>query len=149
LNGSLTPKTPTPKSPIQYTDEQKHFDDQNQNVHLSFLHLLIIEHHLPVVSAVLAYLFPIPTHPNNSQYKFYLLFKLSTTIMDSSTQTSADDASKLNSDLFELVEKLRIQLDAKDKELTEHKQQNKVIFCNVIIILTYFTFIILLRNFAK
>jgi hypothetical protein len=63
---------------------------------------------------------------------FYtFLFKLSTTIMDSTSKTSADDATKLNSDLFELVEKLTIQLNEKDKEVTEYKQQIKVISCNM------------------
>jgi hypothetical protein len=47
--------------------------------------------------------------------------------MDSSTQTLDGDAKSMN-DLFELVEKLTIQLNGKDKELMEHKQQNKVIF---------------------
>jgi hypothetical protein len=47
--------------------------------------------------------------------------------MDSTSKTSADDATKSDLSEFVEVEKLRIQLDAKDKELTEHKQQNKVI----------------------
>jgi hypothetical protein len=37
----------------------------------------------------------------------------------------ADDAKSLN-DLFELVEKLTIQLNDKDKELETNKQQNMV-----------------------
>jgi hypothetical protein len=45
--------------------------------------------------------------------------------MDSSTQTSADDAKSMN-DLFELVEKLTIQLNEKNKELQESRQANEV-----------------------
>jgi hypothetical protein len=45
--------------------------------------------------------------------------------MDSSTQKSAADAKSMN-DLFELVEKLTIQLNEKDKELSTKEQQNKV-----------------------
>jgi hypothetical protein len=45
--------------------------------------------------------------------------------MDSTTQTSAEDAKSM-SDLFELVEKQRIQLNAKDKELQENRQANEV-----------------------
>jgi hypothetical protein len=45
--------------------------------------------------------------------------------MDSSTQKSADDAKSMN-DLFQLVEKLTIQLNEKDKEL-EQKQQEYMV----------------------
>jgi hypothetical protein len=45
--------------------------------------------------------------------------------MDSSSKALAD-ATKLNNDLFELVEKLTIQLNAKDKELQDNKQENEV-----------------------
>jgi hypothetical protein len=54
--------------------------------------------------------------------------------MDSSNQALAD-ATKLNNDLFELVEKLRIQLNekdeelqGKDEELAKEKQEKEV--CN-------------------
>jgi hypothetical protein len=45
--------------------------------------------------------------------------------MDSSTQTSDGDL-KLNSDLFDLAEKLRIELQKKDKELEDKNEENKV-----------------------
>jgi hypothetical protein len=45
--------------------------------------------------------------------------------MDSSAQALAN-ATKLNNDLFELVEKLRIQLDKKDEESAKDKQENEV-----------------------
>jgi hypothetical protein len=45
--------------------------------------------------------------------------------MDSTTQTLTDDAKSMN-DLFELVEKLTIQLNEKDKELQENRQANEV-----------------------
>jgi hypothetical protein len=45
--------------------------------------------------------------------------------MDSSTQKSAADAKSMN-DLFELVERKTIQLNEKDKDLENHKQQIKV-----------------------
>jgi hypothetical protein len=57
--------------------------------------------------------------------------------MDSSTsQTSADDVNAIKSnhncvcrELFELVEKQRIQLNQKDKELQENRQANEVKAC--------------------
>jgi hypothetical protein len=46
--------------------------------------------------------------------------------MNSSTpQTSADDAKSMN-DLFELAEKLTIQLNEKDNELQKRQQENEV-----------------------
>jgi hypothetical protein len=47
--------------------------------------------------------------------------------MDSSSthQTLTSDAKVIN-DLFELIEKQTIQLNEKDKELAENKQQNMV-----------------------
>jgi hypothetical protein len=45
--------------------------------------------------------------------------------MDSSAQALAD-ATKLNNDLFELVEKQRIQLNEKNKELQGNRQANEV-----------------------
>jgi hypothetical protein len=42
--------------------------------------------------------------------------------MDSSTQTPVDDAKSMN-DLFELVEKLTIQLNEKDKELANKDKE--------------------------
>jgi ATP-dependent protease HslVU (ClpYQ) peptidase subunit len=54
------------------------------------------------------------------------------TAMDSSTQTTDGDI-KLNSDLFDLAEKLQIQLQKKDQklqekeeELAKEKQKNQV-----------------------
>jgi hypothetical protein len=47
--------------------------------------------------------------------------------MDSSTQTSDGDI-KLNSDLFNLAEKLQIQLQEKDKELKVKDAENEVYF---------------------
>jgi uncharacterized membrane protein len=40
-------------------------------------------------------------------------------------ETSADDI-KIKSDLFNLVEKLRIELQEKDEELAKEKQENQV-----------------------
>jgi hypothetical protein len=45
--------------------------------------------------------------------------------MDSSTQALTDDTKSM-SDLLELVEKQRIQLNEKDKELETKEQKNKV-----------------------
>jgi cell division protein FtsL len=45
--------------------------------------------------------------------------------MDSKSQTSANDA-KLKSNLFDLAEKLRIQLHAKDQELEDKNSEIKV-----------------------
>jgi hypothetical protein len=57
--------------------------------------------------------------------------------MDSTTQTSTDGDGKLNSDLFKLAEKLRIelqkkeeQLQVKDQELANEKQEKQV--CNFV-----------------
>jgi hypothetical protein len=47
------------------------------------------------------------------------------TAMDSSTQTIDGDI-KLNSDLFDLAEKLQIELRKKDEELAKEKQENQV-----------------------
>jgi hypothetical protein len=46
--------------------------------------------------------------------------------MDSSTSQALADAIKLNNDLSQLVEKLTIQLNEKDKELQDNKQENEV-----------------------
>jgi hypothetical protein len=50
------------------------------------------------------------------------------TAMDSSTQTPTDDDAKIKSDLFNLAEKLHIQLQEKDKELKIKDEENKVYF---------------------
>jgi hypothetical protein len=50
--------------------------------------------------------------------------------MDSTTQTSDGDI-KLNSDLFDLAEKLQIQLQIKEEELAKEKQEKQV--CNIFI----------------
>jgi ATP-dependent protease HslVU (ClpYQ) peptidase subunit len=42
--------------------------------------------------------------------------------MDSTSQTSADDA-KIKSDLFNLVEKLRIELQKRDQELQKKDEE--------------------------
>jgi hypothetical protein len=46
--------------------------------------------------------------------------------MDSTTSQALANATKLNNDLFELVEKQRIQLDKKDEELANEKQEKQV-----------------------
>jgi hypothetical protein len=51
--------------------------------------------------------------------------------MDSSSKKSADDAKSMN-DLFELVEKLTIQLNEKDKELGIEKQEKQVCTCRFV-----------------
>jgi hypothetical protein len=53
--------------------------------------------------------------------------------MDStkSNETSADDA-KIKNDLFNLVEKLRIELNKKDEELAKEKQEKQV--CKAILL---------------
>jgi hypothetical protein len=47
--------------------------------------------------------------------------------MDSTTQTSDGDI-KLNSDLFNLAEKLRIQLQKKNQELADKNEEIKVTY---------------------